>query len=131
MEPGTIREWNQVVFGVDPVAVDVYGANLFGLKPAQIDYLSIAAQLSIRVNVLSTLRPLRYYWLLTVSGYVLSVQRHRIMVLLKRDVWHVGPVKMLVQRVQQTGSVLPGGVKEVKPLLNYNFMGGLVSGIYN
>lgn len=45
--PGTIKEWNQVVFGVDPVAVDAYGANLFGLKPTEIDYLNIAAKLNV------------------------------------------------------------------------------------
>lgn len=45
--PGTIHEWNQVVFGVDPVAVDVYGANLFGLKPTEVDYLSAAAKLGV------------------------------------------------------------------------------------
>jgi uncharacterized protein (DUF362 family) len=45
--PGTIREWNQVVFGVDPVAVDVYGANLFGLDPAEIDHLTAAAKLGV------------------------------------------------------------------------------------
>lgn len=43
--PGTIREWNQVVFGVDPVAVDTYGATLFGLSPTEVDYLSAAARL--------------------------------------------------------------------------------------
>lgn len=47
MGPGTIREWNQVVFGVDPVAVDAYGANLFGLKPSDVDYLSMAAQFGV------------------------------------------------------------------------------------
>ncbi|QDR82379.1 DUF362 domain-containing protein [Sporomusa termitida] len=43
--PGPIRAWNQVVFGVDPVAVDAYGATLFGLKPAEIGYVPLAAQL--------------------------------------------------------------------------------------
>ncbi|HWR09073.1 DUF362 domain-containing protein [Sporomusa sp.] len=45
--PGPIREWNQVVFGVDPVAVDAYGTTLFGLKPAEIGYVSAAAQLGV------------------------------------------------------------------------------------
>lgn len=45
--PGTIREWNQVVFGTDPVAVDAYGATLFGLKPAEIGYVNAAAQLGV------------------------------------------------------------------------------------
>lgn len=43
--PGPIHEWNQVVFGVDPVAVDAYGATLFGLNPADIGYVPLAAQL--------------------------------------------------------------------------------------
>lgn len=47
MGPGTIREWNQVVFGVDTVAVDAYGANLFGFKPTEIDHLTAAAKLGI------------------------------------------------------------------------------------
>lgn len=45
--PGTIKEWNQVVFGVDPVAVDVYGANLFGLNPTEINYITAAAKLGV------------------------------------------------------------------------------------
>lgn len=47
MGPGTIREWNQVVFGVDPVAVDTYSTTLFGLKPAEIGYLTAAAKLGV------------------------------------------------------------------------------------
>jgi len=45
--PGTIHEWNQVIFGVDPVGVDAYGANLFGLKPTALDYLTAAAKLGV------------------------------------------------------------------------------------
>jgi len=47
MGPGPIREYNQVIFGADPVAVDAYGATLFGLNPAEIDHLSIAAELGL------------------------------------------------------------------------------------
>lgn len=47
MGPGTIREWNQVIFGVDPVAVDSCAATLFGVKPAEIGYITAAAQLSV------------------------------------------------------------------------------------
>lgn len=47
MGPGTIRAWNQVIFGVDPVAVDTYAAVLFGLKPAEIGYIPAAAQLGV------------------------------------------------------------------------------------
>jgi len=45
--PGTIREWNQVIFGVDSVAVDTYAATLFGIKPAEIEYITAAAQLGV------------------------------------------------------------------------------------
>lgn len=47
MGPGTIKEWNQVVFGVDPVALDAYGANLFGVKPEEIAYITAAAKLGV------------------------------------------------------------------------------------
>ncbi|MDR7866506.1 MAG: DUF362 domain-containing protein [Sporomusaceae bacterium] len=47
MGPGPIREYNQLVFGTDPVAVDAYGATLFGLKPAEVDYIRIAAELGV------------------------------------------------------------------------------------
>lgn len=42
--PGPIKEYNQLVFGTDPVAVDAYGANLFGKKPMKIDYIRFAAE---------------------------------------------------------------------------------------
>ncbi len=45
--PGKIKEWNQVVFGVDPVAVDAYGANLFGMDPVKLKHLKIAADLGV------------------------------------------------------------------------------------
>lgn len=45
--PGPIQEWNQVIFGADPVAVDSYGASLFGRKPTDIDYIVHAAQLGV------------------------------------------------------------------------------------
>lgn len=45
--PGTIKEWDQVVFGVDPVAVDAYGAKLFGVTPEDITHLSRAAKLGV------------------------------------------------------------------------------------
>ncbi len=45
--PGAIKEWNQVIFGVDPVAVDSYAANLFELNPMDIRCLSIAYSLGL------------------------------------------------------------------------------------
>lgn len=47
MGPGPIREWNQVVFSTDMLAVDAYGAQLFGHKPGDIGYLAAAAQLGV------------------------------------------------------------------------------------
>lgn len=43
--PGPIREWNQVIFGIDPIAVDAYTTQLYGLDPNEIDHLSAAAKL--------------------------------------------------------------------------------------
>ncbi len=52
MGPGPIREYNKLVFGTDQVAVDAYGATLFGLKPADIGYIRIAAELGVgRIDV--------------------------------------------------------------------------------
>lgn len=45
--PGPIKEYNQVVFGVDPVAVDAYGAALFGVKPAEIRHFCHAAEMGV------------------------------------------------------------------------------------
>lgn len=47
MGPGPIREYNQVVLGTDPVAVDAYGATLFGIKPTELAYLRFAAELGV------------------------------------------------------------------------------------
>jgi uncharacterized protein (DUF362 family) len=52
MGPGTIREYNEVVFGTDPVAVDAYGAQLFGLNPADLGYLVAASKLGLgEINI--------------------------------------------------------------------------------
>ena len=45
--PGPIKEYNQLVFGTDPVAVDAYGAFLFGKKPIKIHYLRMAAEMGV------------------------------------------------------------------------------------
>lgn len=45
--PGPIKEYNQLVFGTDPVAVDAYGAFLFGKKPLKINYLRMAAEMGV------------------------------------------------------------------------------------
>ena len=45
--PGPIREYNQLVLGADQVAVDAYGAQLFGMNPAELEYLQIAAGLGV------------------------------------------------------------------------------------
>jgi uncharacterized protein (DUF362 family) len=53
--PGTIREWGQLVLGTDMLAVDAYGAELFGVKPAEVGYLPIAAELGVGQLVWSKL----------------------------------------------------------------------------
>lgn len=45
--PGTVRAYNQLVFGFDPVAVDAYGAHLFGLQPNSLGYLQIASDMKL------------------------------------------------------------------------------------
>jgi len=47
MGPGPIKEYNQLILGVDPVAVDAYGAYIFGKKPEKLHYLRIAAELGV------------------------------------------------------------------------------------
>lgn len=42
--PGPIKEYGQVIFGTDQVAVDAYSAALFGMKPAEVDYIRMAAE---------------------------------------------------------------------------------------
>lgn len=45
--PGPIKEWKQVVFGTDMLAVDAYGTSLLGFKPADVKHLAIAAKLGV------------------------------------------------------------------------------------
>ena len=59
MGPGTIREYNQLVFCTDPVAADAYGAELFGHKPSDIAYIGIAAGLGIGTTDWKNLNPVR------------------------------------------------------------------------
>ena len=59
MGPGTIREYNQVIFSTDPVAADAYGAELFGLKPSDIEYIGIAASLGAGTAEWKKLNPIR------------------------------------------------------------------------
>lgn len=47
MGPGTIQAWNRLVLGTDPVAVDAFGAKLFGLDPSALGYLTAAARLGL------------------------------------------------------------------------------------
>ncbi|HWR31716.1 MAG TPA: DUF362 domain-containing protein [Negativicutes bacterium] len=57
--PGTIREYNQVVFCTDPVAIDAYGAELFGLKATDISHIAIAAELGVGMIDWKKLNPVR------------------------------------------------------------------------
>ena len=59
MGPGTIREYNQVIFSTDPVATDAYGAELFGMKATDIGHVAIAAELGIGTIDWKKLNPLR------------------------------------------------------------------------
>ena len=45
--PGNTKDVGKVIAGVDPVAVDAYGATLFGLKPEQINHIKMAAQMGV------------------------------------------------------------------------------------
>lgn len=45
--PGTIKEWNQVIFGFDPVAVDAYGAKLYGVEPSDLEFINKTAKLGV------------------------------------------------------------------------------------
>lgn len=45
--PGECKEWGQVIFGYDPVAVDAYGADLFGVVPKDITHIAAAAALGL------------------------------------------------------------------------------------
>lgn len=45
--PGPIREYGQVIFGTDQVAIDAYAASLFGMKPQDIGYIRIASEMGI------------------------------------------------------------------------------------
>lgn len=40
--PGETRDAGKVIAGVDPVAVDAYGATLFGMKPHEIGHIKLA-----------------------------------------------------------------------------------------
>ena len=45
--PGPIKEYGQVVFGTDQVAIDAYSASLFGMKPQDVGYIRIASEMGI------------------------------------------------------------------------------------
>jgi len=51
-----VRMMGQVIVGTDPVAVDAYGATLFGKKPEDVAYLPIAKELGIGECDLSKIR---------------------------------------------------------------------------
>ncbi len=47
-----VRRLNTVVVGVDQVAVDAYGATLFGMKPEELKYLSLARKMGLgRIDI--------------------------------------------------------------------------------
>jgi uncharacterized protein (DUF362 family) len=42
--PGNTKHVGQVVAGTDQVAVDAYGASLFGIKASEIEHIALAHQ---------------------------------------------------------------------------------------
>lgn len=40
--PGNTKDPNQVIAGTDPVAIDAYGATLFGLEPTEVEHIVMA-----------------------------------------------------------------------------------------
>ena len=59
MGPGTIKEYNQLIFSVDPVAADAYGAELFGMKATDVPHIGIAAGLGVGTVNWKSLNPVR------------------------------------------------------------------------
>ena len=45
--PGKTKDLGKVIAGTDPVAVDAYGATLFGLKPNEISHIKLAAEMGV------------------------------------------------------------------------------------
>jgi len=54
--PGNVKVLNQVIIGVDQVAVDSYGTTLFGMKPGDIGYLNAAGEMGLGMTDLSAIR---------------------------------------------------------------------------
>ncbi len=51
--PGKLEYPNQIVLGTDPVAVDAYGATLFGKQPFDIKYIKLAHDMQVGCGDLS------------------------------------------------------------------------------
>ena len=45
--PGKTKDVGQVIAGVDPVAIDAYGATLFDMKPEEIEHIKLAHEMGI------------------------------------------------------------------------------------
>lgn len=45
--PGETKDLGQVIAGTDPVAVDAYGATLFGLKPGEVSHIKLAEEMGV------------------------------------------------------------------------------------
>ena len=45
--PGPIKEYGQVIFGTDQVAIDAYAASLFGMPPQDVGYIRIASEMGL------------------------------------------------------------------------------------
>jgi len=45
--PGRTKKENKIVVGADPVAVDAYGATLFGLDPVRVEHIALAHKMGV------------------------------------------------------------------------------------
>lgn len=54
--PGEVKRLDKVIFGKDHVAVDAWGAGLFGYQPNDIGYIKIAGEMGIGCSDLNKLR---------------------------------------------------------------------------
>jgi len=54
--PGDVKVLDRVIMGTDQVAIDSYGATLFGMNPGDIGYLKAAGAMGLGVTDLSAIR---------------------------------------------------------------------------
>ena len=57
--PGKTRDVGKVIAGIDPVAVDAYGATLFGMDPKKIEHIALAHKIGAGEISLDALQVIR------------------------------------------------------------------------